>query len=334
MTLSIGMDFSGDHLGTYRRTVETFPFTEGKFRFADSSPDEDDWLVLTLPNTVPLATRVPRGRRILVLGEPSPMHTISASYANQFGILVSPYNIDGYQGNWFPSHPGLPWFYGVPFQGGSPLSFVELAELQPPAKVPELSVVVSDKAFHAGHRTRLRFLELLQSKLGPRLHLFGRGIREINDKAEAIAPYAYHLAIENTVERNYWTEKLADPFLGYAFPLYVGCPNVTDWISPDSVRRIRLDHLDDAVADVIRFLDEDPYADHLPAIRRTRESLMRNETIFRVVTRAIQKHPSDAIRLARAEELAPSKKNLVMRISRESKRLFHRVTFRKAKSLT
>jgi Glycosyltransferase family 10 (fucosyltransferase) C-term len=328
MHQTVGMVFIGDR-GTYRRVVPEFPFVTGKSRFAESNPVDDDWLAMTLPNAHRFTTYVPKDRRILILGEPSPMHTISAEYTNQFGILISPYTINGFRGHWFPSHPGLPWLFGFQQESGHLATFNELVQMPVPDKTPELSVVVSSKTFHDGHRKRLRFLEHLTQKLGPRLHVFGRGIREVDDKAEAILPYAYHLSLENSVELNYWSEKLSDAFLGYSFPLYVGCPNITDWFAPDSFKRLDLECVDEAVAETVRFLDEDNYSDHLASIRKARQSILFEQTVFNVIGRAIKMFPSETQRLSRPEEILPIRKNLSSRIARKMHRLFHRATFRK-----
>jgi hypothetical protein len=40
--------------------------------------------------------------------------------------------------------------------------------------------------------------------------------------------------LENSQSPHYWTEKLTDAYLGWAFPLYVGCPNVGDYFAKES----------------------------------------------------------------------------------------------------
>jgi len=334
MQQQVGMTFFGDEHGLYRRTVPQFPFVDGELRFANSETADDDWLVFLLPNVDPFSTLVPRERRILVLGEPSPMHTISAAYANQFGILVSPYMVAGFDGNWFPSHPGLPWFFATRRSTEQSLSFDKLVGMPVPEKLNEVSVIVSNKVFHEGHRVRLRFVEYLRERLGSRLHVFGRGIREIDDKADAILPYAYHLSLENTIEPNYWSEKLSDTYLGYAFPLYAGCTNINDWFPAESMQRIDLDCFERAAADVIGALDADNYQNRLPSIRAARDITLYNETVFNVLSRAIEAFPSDAQRLSRPEPIGAMRKTLMTQISRKSRRLFHKVTFRKAQGLT
>ena len=39
--------------------------------------------------------------------------------------------------------------------------------------------------------------------------------KSIENKKDAIDPYAYSIALENKAMNNYWTEKIADVYLGY-----------------------------------------------------------------------------------------------------------------------
>ena len=71
-------------------------------------------------------------------------------------------------------------------------------------------------------------------RLGDRLVHFGRGFEPVGDKMDAILPYRFHLVLENSVQANYWTEKLADAYLGWAYPVYLGCPNVGDYLPAEA----------------------------------------------------------------------------------------------------
>ena len=70
------------------------------------------------------------------------------------------------------------------------------------------------------------------------IDLFGRGFKEIGDKADVIGPYRYHLVLENSACPHFWTEKLADAYLGYCLPIFSGCANVVDYFPPDSLVRL------------------------------------------------------------------------------------------------
>ncbi len=77
------------------------------------------------------------------------------------------------------------------------------ATTPPPEKIPFVSCICSDKVFTEGHRKRLDFVRGLQAELGDRLLVFGSGFKEWTDKFEAITPYQYHLAIENSSAKDY-----------------------------------------------------------------------------------------------------------------------------------
>ena len=115
----------------------------------------------------------------------------------------------------------------------------ELSQQSAVPKTKLLSVLASNKAFTPGHKRRLAFVEALRQRFGAEMDVFGRGIRPVEDKWDAIAPYKYHVVLENGQFPDYWTEKLSDALLAGAYPLYAGCPNIGDYF-PDTVL-MRLD---------------------------------------------------------------------------------------------
>jgi hypothetical protein len=107
---------------------------------------------------------------------------------------------------------------------------------EPPVdKCRDASMVYSPKAMrHTLHYHRARFLRWLVEHM-PELDTFGRQTAHpLDDKADCLRDYRYHIAIENFIGEHHWTEKLADPFLGLALPFYYGCPNAADYFLPDS----------------------------------------------------------------------------------------------------
>ena len=173
-----------------------------------------DWLVVYDDLGGPVETDVPRENRIAVLAEPPGMKLYPAAWLDQFAVVMSPYPVSLRHGRNIVGQAGLPWFYGVSFGGAGPtqdaLSLEALQALPRPAKRAALSVVCSKKSRLPKHRARLKFIEYLERQLGSRLAVYGRGFTPIDDKAEAILPYQYHLVLENNDIDNFWTEKLAD----------------------------------------------------------------------------------------------------------------------------
>jgi hypothetical protein len=45
----------------------------------------------------------------------------------------------------------------------------------------------------------------------------------------------YSVVIENTREKNYFTEKIIDAFQSYTVPVYFGCPNIADYFDMSGV---------------------------------------------------------------------------------------------------
>ncbi|MEP1646753.1 glycosyltransferase family 10 domain-containing protein [Rhodopirellula bahusiensis] len=334
MTDRVGIVPFGNAAEIYHRMLLAFPGTLGEssdanLRQVHFSHDLEnvDWLVVAHLTTEVLSTTIPRTRRILVTGGPSPAVDIGAGNANQFGVLISPYNIPGFTGTWVPSHGGLPWFFGR--QTESLRRLEDLETLPVPEKTPTVSAVISTKVLHEGHRQRLRFVYRLQEAIGDRLHLYGRGIREVNDKADAILPHAYHLSLENVCEPNYWSEKISDAFLGYSLPLYAGCTNIENWFDPDSYVMLDLDDIDGSVKQVQQILDSDLYSQRLNAIRRSRETVLHQETLFHLIARTIVANPSGEPRMSAAETIRTKPERTVwQKVRKEFKRTYHRLTFR------
>jgi FkbM family methyltransferase len=127
-----------------------------------------------------------------------------------------------------------------------PMTFEDF-EGHEPLKTKLVSVVSSDKAFTAEHRARLAFVAKLKDALGDQVDVFGRGIVGFADKRDVLDSYRYHIALENCAIADYWTEKLADPYLTLTYPIYHGCPNITDYFPDEALRTINIYEPDDAI---------------------------------------------------------------------------------------
>lgn len=226
----------------------------GNCRFVVDEPVEscDFWVVYDglLESE---STRCPPGATLLITAEPPGVKLYRPGFVEQFGAvrtshrqLVHPRVTLG--------QPALPWHVGRRQQAHRNLGFThDYDELKQVTAVPKdrlISVISSDKVQTVGHRRRLALVRRLQAHFGDRLDVFGRGIREVEDKWDAIAPYRYHIALENGVYPHYWTEKLSDAFLAGAFPLYLGCPNVGEYFPAGSFTALDPDDPARAIATI------------------------------------------------------------------------------------
>ena len=101
-------------------------------------------------------------------------------------------------------------------------------------KENEVSTITSSLSNKEGHYKRLKFLDYIKS-VGFNFDYFGRGSNPIEDKFDALYPYKYSIAIENSFHKNYWTEKIADCFLSWTMPIYQGASNITSIFPKESM---------------------------------------------------------------------------------------------------
>ena len=229
----------------------------------------------------------PRAQTILVTTEPSSVKIYGDDYTRQFGAVLTS------QPEWALPHPqrvfaqpALHWFYGV--GGREILPFDTLLTHASAEKKHDASMVYSPKSMrHTLHHHRARFMRWLVQHM-PELEPFGRETpRKLDDKADCLRDYRYHIAIENFVGEHHWTEKLADPFLGLTLPFYYGCPNAADYFPQESF--IPIDIRDPAGAlDIIRAaIAGNEYEKRLPALIEARRRVMVEHNLFAVVAREV-----------------------------------------------
>ncbi|MEM7728504.1 MAG: glycosyltransferase family 10 [Pseudomonadota bacterium] len=223
----------------------------------------------------------PRERTLLITTEPSSIRVSGYNYLRQFGTVWTsvPYpqkrvrhHREGHP-RWELTPPPLRWFYGRDLEGDDhwPVERLEAS----PRKTADLSTVCSSKAMgHTVHAQRLAFTMALKARLGNALSLYGRGFDPVGDKAEAMAPYRYHLAIENHRQPGHITEKLTDCFLAECLPFYFGAPDYTRYFPKDAVIPIDIFDLDAAERIIRTAIREDAYAKRREAIREAKAITM------------------------------------------------------------
>jgi len=193
---------------------------------------------------------------LFIAGEPLSKKLYPQAFYRQFGHVV-----DSHAQSRHPhlhvSALGLNWHVGLDRSSHRyRYGYDHLAALACPEKQNRIAVVCSNASKTEGQRRRLALLEGLKQRLGDRLVHFGRGFEPIDDKMEAILPYRFQLVLENGVEPHYWTEKLADAYLGWAYPVYLGCPNVADYLPAEALLSINDLGVDTAAARIAELLDQ------------------------------------------------------------------------------
>ncbi|MGB0767790.1 MAG: glycosyltransferase family 10 domain-containing protein, partial [Phycisphaeraceae bacterium] len=278
----------------YRRQFPDGQMQWGRCRFVfHDDADRYDWLVAydeVPPDGVRLAC--PREHTLQVITEPATIKVYSRAYLAQFAhVLTSQEPYAAPHSGVIRSQPALLWYYGVPLGEGSkhPRPYNDLVAGPSTLKDRAIATVCSNKRMgHTLHRLRYDFTQAAKAAL-PELDVFGRGVRAINDKAEAMDRYRYHLAIENHLAPHHITEKLTDSFLAGTLPFYFGAPNAGDYFPTDSFIPIDIRRPDEAIATIRRAIDDDAYTQRLDAIKEARRRTLEEHNLFAVLAHHIER---------------------------------------------
>lgn len=267
----------------------------GDCRFIfDVDADSYDWLVVY--NDLPAShaeeiLACPPRHSILVTTEPPSIKSYGGAFTKQFGfILTSQPKWALPHGGRIFSQPALHWFYGH----GSRMRTYDQMVATPPLEKSRLIATVcsSKKQKHTLHNRRYRFTQEIK-RLIPELDIYGHGVRKIDDKAESLDQYKYHIAIENYLGEHHWTEKLADAFLGVTLPFYYGCSNAEEYFPRESFIRININDVAGSYETIRRAIDAGEYEKRLPYILEARRRVMEEYNLFAVISRLIGERTDD-----------------------------------------
>lgn len=171
------------------------------------------------------------------------------------------------------------------------------------AKERPLSSVTSAAAQTAGHKVRIRFLRDFASRHPGLADVYGYGWKddlggsykgELGDrfakitdfaalcKLRGLQDYRYALAFENSLQRNYFSEKLVDCWLAWTMPIYWGCPNLADFFPEGSFHAID-PASSDCVAHVAEIVSRPIGERERSAMREARRLVLRRYNVWATV---------------------------------------------------
>ncbi|MBU1007662.1 hypothetical protein KKA53_01110 [Candidatus Dependentiae bacterium] len=222
----------------------------------------------------------PKENTVLITGEPPTIKTYHPKFLAQFQTIITCHpNVS--HPNAIVSHLSLPWMIG--YQPPKEIFSKSYRELTKTTKLPKtklVSVICSDKVFTTEHKKRLLFIQKLQEKFGDRIDFYGRGRNPIIDKWDAIAPYKYHIALENSFIEHYWTEKLSDSYLAQSHPIYYGCPNIHDYFPKKSLTKIDINKPEQAFKVIEQVITGNTYEQSIETLEQAKKLVLNKYNIF------------------------------------------------------
>ena len=230
------------------------------------------------------------GGRILVTAEPPEVRQYDRDFLAQFDCVVAvDRNIQ--HPNPIFSQQALSWMVGWRFfqtEQGAIKDYDFFRSYDFSTKPNLIAMVASKKTITQGHARRYRFAQALKDYFGDRMDLFGLGIREIDDKWDALATYRYTLSIENSVIPDYWTEKVTDPFLTLTFPFYYGCPNLQQYFPAAAFERIDIENIQQSIDTIESAVENNLYQTRIDDLRRARDLAMNEFNVFPMLVRLVE----------------------------------------------
>ncbi len=228
--------------------------------------------------------RVREGRLIFVSGEPPEIGGHAAMFLRQFDEIFCAGARPGSATRISQEQHFNNWHFGYSRNAGYRHGHDAVRDLPPPVKTKAISTVTSNLNYLPMHIKRRTLVTRLARDYAGKIDIFGRPHNYIEYKEDAILPYRFHLCIENCSVPDLWTEKIADALLGYAVPVYAGCPNIERYF-PGATIAIDLDDYASACRTIDRILAEGEtiYRERLPAVIAARRALIERFDISSLI---------------------------------------------------
>ncbi|SFU30252.1 Glycosyltransferase family 10 (fucosyltransferase) C-term [Pustulibacterium marinum] len=282
----VKLSIANDNKGCARQTPSgKAQWGNYQFYINQEVKDPDFWAVYSKGERKTESCLVAPENTVFVTGEPETVYHYSKGFVNQFGKIVVCQNGLKHP-NQLPYQPAQPWHIGkITGKDGNVTFTKNYDDLKStkPEKTKLISVISSNKAFTKGHQERIDFVQKLKAHFGDKLDLFGHGFNSFDDKWDVMAPYKYHIVLENSSYPDYWTEKLADCYLGNTFPIYYGCTNVDKYFNKEAYVNIDIKNFDAAVKTIEEVIENDYYGKREALIDEAKNLVLDKYNLFQVL---------------------------------------------------
>ncbi len=276
--------------------ADSYQWGEFKFMFNQNMNECDFWVVEEmLPRTT--TCRCPPEHTVFMTGEPPSVRSYNPIFLHQFHTVISCHR-NLIHRRVVHTQPALPWLIGMRWDSQKKgwkkehtKDYDELRSIPDPKKDRLVSVITSDKTLTKGHRVRLDFVKRLEKELKGDLDVFITSNMELEDKWDAIGRYRYHIALENSIYPDYWSEKLADPILGLSYPIYYGCPNISDYLPDQSYQTIDICDFDGSLRTIKKIIYSEKREIHMDSLKEAKRRVMDEYNIFPMLADLLRKIP-------------------------------------------
>lgn len=144
-----------------------------------------------------------------------------------------------------------------------------------------ISCVASSKTISLRHAQRALYLQYLKKNF-PKCDLYGRDVNEIPHLIYGLKDYKYSIAVENSTEPNFFTEKILYCFHSLTVPFYDGCSNIGDFFPKDALIPIDVNHPKESLEIIQDELNngDNNYQNRLDSLKKAREIFYEKFELF------------------------------------------------------
>jgi len=227
-------------------------------------------------------------------------------FLNQFYNVFSSYNI--FKDNAHYTFPFLGWMinanHGASIFSDTTRDINWLKKYDNFEKSKLISVFCSSKIVTPSHLLRYKFVKKLKNYFGDQIDWYGNGINSIPQKWDGIAPYKYHVVLENQSRHNILSEKLYDSYLGLSFPFYWGAPNISEFFHPDSFVPIEILDWKGAIDTIEKNISSDRWLRSKELLIENKERVLTNYNPFYRILDIINKSEKSLFNKSKIELLS------------------------------
>lgn len=217
---------------------DNVPFMDsGDYRFYENSQLDIIWDLVVVVEGIneSLTFKVKSNGLWFVSGEPPMSREYPKAFLRQFDLQITSHkykNLD----NVLNTQQSLDWWYAKSFKNRThKYTLAQIEQLPISEKTKNISLISSSKKMMPGHNHRQSIIKQLKKDFPTQIDFYGGVDGDVEYKCDAIDDYRFCICIENSQIDDYWTEKIADPILGYSIPIYSGCTNIDSYFNKNGM---------------------------------------------------------------------------------------------------
>ncbi len=221
--------------------------------------------------------------------------TSSLEFLGQFNEIYSSQEI--FLKNSYYDLPYLPWMinsnhgFSIFQDNTKDINWFKNNKITKKEKI--ISIFCSNKIFSDTHKLRLKFTQNIKSHFGNAIDWYGNGINPLDEKWYGIAPYKYHIVLENQSRNNVITEKIYDAYLGESFPIYWGAPNLSNYFNTKSFESIDIYNLKGSIRTIENIILRNLWEERQDYLQESKIKVLNDYNIFkRIANLAKSKMPT------------------------------------------